>query len=80
MREPKPRVVSVFQSISKERILLETDAPDLPIAGHRQGSPAHLPQIGRGLAEILGFTEMALQQLSTQNAQRLFDYDFFQSN
>ena len=79
-REPKPRVVSVFQSISKERILLETDAPDLPIAGHHLGSPAHLPQIGRGLAEILGFTETALQQLSTQNAQRLFDYDFFQSN
>lgn len=79
-REPKPRVVSVFQSISKERILLETDAPDLPIAGHHLGSPAHLPQIGRDLAEILGFTETALQQLSTQNAQRLFDYDFFQSN
>lgn len=79
-REPKPRVVSVFQSISKERILLETNAPDLPIAGHRLGSPAHLPQIGRDLAEILGFTETGLQQLSTQNAQRLFDYDFFQSN
>ena len=79
-REPRPRVVSIFQSIPKERILLETDAPDLPIVGHRHGSPAHLPQIGRGLAEILGLTETAFQQLSTQNAQRLFDYDFFQSN
>ena len=79
-REPRPRVVSIFQSIPKERILLETDAPDLPILGYRHGSPAHLPQIGRGLAEILGLTETALQQLSTQNAQRLFDYDFFQSN
>ena len=79
-REPKPCVMSVFQSIPKERILLETDAPDLPIVGHRHGSPAHLPQIGRVLAEVLGFSELALQQLSTQNAQRLFDYDFFQSN
>ena len=79
-REPQPRVVSVFQSIPKERILLETDAPDLPIAGQRSGSPTHLPQIGRALAEVLGSSESALQQLSTQNAQRLFDYDFFQSN
>ena len=79
-REPRPRVVSVFQSIPKERILLETDAPDLPIVGHRHGSPVHLPQIGRALAKVLGFSELALQQVSTQNAQRLFDYDFFQSN
>ncbi|MEE2820355.1 MAG: TatD family hydrolase [Pseudomonadota bacterium] len=79
-REPRPRVVSIFRSIPKERILLETDAPDLPIGGHRHGSPAHLPQIGRTLAKVLGFSELALQQLSTQNAQRLFDYDFFQSN
>ncbi len=79
-REPRPRVASVFQSIPKERILLETDAPDLPIVGHRHGSPVHLPQIGGALAEVLGFSELAIQQLGTQNAHRLFDYDFSQSN
>ena len=73
-------MASVFQSIPKERILLETDAPDLPIVGHRHGSPVHLPKIGGALAEVLGFSELALQQLSTQNAHRLFDYDFSQSN
>jgi TatD DNase family protein len=79
-REPKPRVISVFQSIPRDRILLETDAPDLPIAGEQEGSPAHLPLVGRALAGILGLSESALQQLCTQNAQNLFDYDFSQSN
>jgi TatD DNase family protein len=79
-REPKPRVVSVFQSIPQDRILLETDAPDLPFAGEQEGSPAHLPLIGCALAKDLGFSESALQQLCTQNAQNLFDYDFSQSN
>ncbi len=79
-RKPKPRALSVFQSIPKDRILLESDAPDLPIAGKREGSPAHLPLIGRVLAQELELSESALQLLCTRNAQTLFDYDFFQSN
>ena len=79
-REPKPRVISIFQSMPRNRILVETDAPDLPIAGEQEGSPAHLPLIGCALAKDLGLSESALQQLCTQNAQNLFDYDFSQSN
>ena len=79
-RAPRPRVVSVFQSIPKERILLETDAPDLPIVGEQEGSPAHLPLVGRALSQELGLSERALQKLCNQNAQNLFDYDFSQSN
>ncbi len=79
-RDPKPRALSVFQSIPKNRILLESDAPDLPIAGKQEGSPAHLPLIGRVLAHDLNLSETALQQLCTRNARNLFDYDFVQSN
>lgn len=75
-RKPHPRALSVFQSIPTSRLLLETDAPDLPIAGERQGSPAHLPMIGRALARDLELSESVLQRLSTQNAQRLFGCDF----
>ena len=75
-RKPHPRALSVFQSIPTSRLLLETDAPDLPIAGERQGSPAHLPMIGRALARDLGLSESVLHRLSTQNAQCLFGCDF----
>ena len=36
-RKPHPRALSVFQSIPKSRLLLETDAPDLPIAERETG-------------------------------------------
>lgn len=77
-RIPRPKALNVFQSMPRNRLLLETDAPDLPPLGHLEGSPAHLPLIGQSLALDLNLSVSALQQMSTQNAQALFDYDFAQ--
>jgi len=55
-------------------LVLETDAPDMPIAG-RQGapnSPLYLPEIAQVLAELHGVTVAQVAQQTTANARRLF--------
>jgi TatD DNase family protein len=55
-------------------LVLETDAPDMPIAG-RQGepnSPLFLAEIAQVLAELQGVTVAQVAQQTTANALRLF--------
>ena len=78
IRTPRPRALDVFCNMSTHRLLLETDAPDLPMTGMVESSPEHLPMIGRSLAVDLGISVPALEQLSYSNACVLFDHDFSQ--
>lgn len=76
----KSAVIEVFRQLPRDRILLETDAPDmLPpddfiIHSLKEGSnhPANLPAIGAALAEKLGMTVENLAELSGRNARRCF--------
>lgn len=77
-RTPRPRALDVFRNMPTNRLLLETDSPDLPLTGIVEGSPEHLPMIGRSLAADLGISVSALEQLSYSNACVLFDHDFAQ--
>jgi TatD DNase family protein len=77
-RTPRPRALDVFRNMPLHRLLLETDAPDLPLTGRVEGSPADLPMIGRSLAADLGISVSVLEQLSHSNACVLFDHDFAQ--
>ena len=77
-RTPRPRALDVFRNMPTHRLLLETDAPDLPMTGMVESSPEHLPMIGRSLAVDLGISVPALEQLSYSNACVLFDHDFSQ--
>lgn len=77
-RAPRPRALDVFRNMPTHRLLLETDAPDLPLTGMIEGPPAHLPIIGRSLAADLGISVSALEQLSYSNSCVLFDHDFAQ--
>jgi TatD DNase family protein len=77
-RTPRPRALDVFRKMPTHRLLLETDAPDLPLTGIVEGSPEHLPIIGRSLAADLEISVSALEQLSYTNACVLFDHDFAQ--
>lgn len=79
-RIPAPKSIAVFQSIPKNRILIETDSPDLPPLGINAGAPKDLPVIGRALATILGVSEMSLQHQVCSNVNHLFDFDFAQLN
>ncbi len=57
-----------------EALLLETDAPDMPLCG-RQGqpnTPDQLPAIARVVAELHGCSVETVARVTTANYQRLF--------
>ncbi len=73
-------VLDVFRQLPPERILLETDAPDMlpPPAWVSHplpdscNHPANLPAIGRGLAAALGMPVADIANLTTRNARACF--------
>ena len=78
----KSAVLDVFRQLPPDRILLETDAPDMlppaeiithPLLGNHN-HPANLPAIGRGLATALGMPAEALAELTRENARRCFGF------
>lgn len=76
----KRAVLSVFQKLPKDRILLETDAPDMappdPHVTHpspdNTNHPANLPAIGIALAAELGMEPAILAGLVAKNARNCF--------
>lgn len=76
----KAAVLEVFRQLPRERILLETDAPDMlppdenishPLP-EKLNHPANLPAIGRALAAALGITAQDLAELTRANAAAMF--------
>jgi TatD DNase family protein len=76
----KAKVLEAFQQVPRDRLLLETDAPDmLPpdkwltyTMPDGENHPANLPGIAAGLAQHWGMTPDALAHLTTTNARRFF--------
>ena len=76
----KSKAIEVFRQLPRERILLETDAPDMrpPEEFIRHGlpenrnHPANLPAIGEALAAALGMTPEALAGLTAANSRCCF--------
>lgn len=74
----KAPALGLFRRLPRERILLETDAPDRTppseFVAHPLASglnhPANLPGIGRGLAAALGLSQGEVAQLTADNARR----------
>ncbi len=76
----KAAVLEVFRQLPHDRILLETDTPDMlppaefithPLPGNHN-HPANLPAIGQALAAALGMTPEALAELTRDNARYCF--------
>jgi TatD DNase family protein len=73
-------VLEVFRQLPPERILLETDAPDMlpPVEflthplPENHNHPANLPAIGQALAAALGMSPETLAEITHRNAQRCF--------
>jgi TatD DNase family protein len=68
----RPPAVAAWTPL--ERLLLETDAPDLAPEPHRGGLnlPEYLPVTAARVAEIRGITPEQLARATTENALRLF--------
>lgn len=68
------RPVQVARVVPLERLLLETDAPDLSPEPHRGelNRPCYLLETARRVAELRGMTLEELAQATTANAIRLF--------
>jgi TatD DNase family protein len=73
-------VLEMYRQLPRDRILLETDAPDMrPPAAHvshdlpgKLNHPANLAAIGRALAEALLMSPGDLARLTRDNAARCF--------
>lgn len=62
------------QQMPLESLLLETDAPDMPLCGQsaKSNTPENIIAIAQCLAELKGLSLDAIEQQTTLNAQRLF--------
>ncbi len=79
LQERKEKVVEVFRQLPTDRILVETDAPDMlppkdwiefPMGDHNH--PANLPMIACELAKRLGVDEVEFARQTSENTSRLF--------
>jgi TatD DNase family protein len=72
--ERAQRLRRTVASMPIEFLLLETDAPDQPGAGHRgeRNEPAYLPEVLAVVAGLRGETPEAVAAATTANARRLF--------
>jgi len=70
------RMHRVLRQLPLEAIVLETDAPDIPPAGHagERNSPELLPEICRRLAHLKGIDAHALAAASYRNSCELFGW------
>ncbi|GLZ25393.1 TatD-related deoxyribonuclease [Stutzerimonas stutzeri] len=70
------RMHRVLRQLPLEAIVLETDAPDIPPAGHagERNSPERLPEICRRLADLKGIDAHALAAASYRNSCELFGW------
>jgi TatD DNase family protein len=77
----KAKVLEAYRAVPRERLLVETDAPDmLPpeefvserMEDERVNHPVNLVRIAEGLAGVLGMTVGELEKLTDGNAGRFF--------
>lgn len=73
--ERAKRLRRVVANLPIEMLLLETDSPDQPDAGHRgqRNEPARLPIILETVAALRGMEVHDLAEATTENAERLFN-------
>jgi len=68
------RLRTLAATMPIEHLVLETDAPDQPDAGHRgqRNEPAHVQAVAATIAALRGSTVEAVAEATTCNAERLF--------
>ncbi|WP_035605521.1 TatD family hydrolase [Haloferula sp. BvORR071] len=79
----KSKVLEAFKAVPRNRLLLETDAPDMLPPGEfishplpeEENHPANLARIAAGLAAALGMASDELLQTTAANHRRFYDID-----
>ncbi len=68
------RLRALAATMPLEYLLLETDAPDQPLASHRgqRNEPAHLVEVAQVVAQLRGIDVSEVAAATRSNAQRLF--------
>ncbi|QCI28232.1 TatD family hydrolase [Caminibacter pacificus] len=68
------KLLEVFPKIPKDRVIIETDAPYLTPHPHRgkRNEPYYTIYIRDKIAELWGVTPQEVEEITTQNAKRLF--------
>lgn len=68
------RLRALAATMPLEYLLLETDAPDQPLASHRgqRNEPAHLVEVAQVVAQLRGIDVFEVAAATRSNAQRLF--------
>ncbi|MCV2883241.1 TatD family hydrolase [Aestuariibacter sp. AA17] len=68
---------AAIQATSLDWLLLETDAPDMPLFGHQghRNDPTQLVDIAEALATLKGETASSIAKATTSNFAVLFDVD-----
>ncbi|WP_108444241.1 TatD family hydrolase [Halomonas denitrificans] len=68
------RVHRAVASLPDDGYVLETDSPDMPLAGHQgeRNEPARVAEVCRRVAELRGQSEERVAAASTATARRLF--------
>ncbi|MCR6652107.1 MAG: TatD family hydrolase [Cellvibrionaceae bacterium] len=65
---------TAVKELPLEALVLETDAPDMPLCGHqgKRNTPLHIPDVARILAELRNQPFELIAQQTTLNAKNLF--------
>ncbi|MBU1566908.1 MAG: TatD family hydrolase [Proteobacteria bacterium] len=67
------RIRKIAAQLPSETLVVETDAPDIPLAGHRgeDNLPEHLPEVLAALATLRGERVELVAEYTTSNAKRV---------
>jgi len=68
------RLRALVRTMPTECLLLETDAPDRPLAGER-GEPADVVPIAEAVCAIKSIGSVELSEVTSNNAKRLFQWE-----
>ena len=68
------RLHRAVASLPDDGYVLETDSPDMPLAGHQgeRNEPARVAEVCRRVAELRGQSEQRVAAASSATARRLF--------
>jgi TatD DNase family protein len=69
------KLINVYTKIPLEKLLIETDAPYLTPHPHRgeRNEPSYTTFVAEKMAELSELSRTEIENISTQNAQRLFN-------